>query len=156
MEDGAMLFTVSHSAYSDADAKDVWSALVDINNWPAWDHKLAHTRVEGSAKPGSTYTMQPVGGNAKQIKIVRASDGVFQDTSKLDFGQIETERTVVPVDGGGCLITQTMRADVSPGAVKMFHQTFWQNYSQGMIDATNALAKEHARKTMVARHKNVA
>lgn len=152
-----MLFTVTYTTHSDADPKELWSVLLDINSWTAWDVRLLSTHIDAAARAGNTYTMQPIGGNPKQIQIVRAADGVFQDVSKLEFGTVETERKVTANEGGGgSIVTQTMRADIAPASVKAFQQNFWDGWSQGIIDSTKALAKEPARRALLAKYRNVA
>lgn len=150
-----MPFVMTNSAYSESDIKALWAVLTDINGWPSWEVKLKITRSDGPAKTGGTYVMHPEGANAVTIHILKAADYVFHDQAKLDFGTVETERTLVAEKAGGTLITQTIRANIQPESVRTFQRVFWPFWSQGVYDSTKALAAEPERRALLARHRNV-
>jgi hypothetical protein len=138
-KEGTMTFLVTYTYHSDATPKAVWDTLISLNEWPSWDVRLESVRSNGPAKTGGVYFLKPVQGNEIQIRITKADDNVFNDVAKLEFGTIETERTVKAANGG-TLITQTMRANINPEFVRTFSKVFWDVWSQGMIDSSKALA----------------
>lgn len=151
-----MLFVLTNTVYSESDAKDLWAVLTDVNGWPSWEPKLKVVHPDGHAKAGGTYVLHPEGANAVTVQILKASDGVFHDLAKLEFGTVETERTIVAHKTGGSIVTQTIRANIQPDAARTFQRVFWPQWSQGVFDSTKALAREPERKAHLARHRNVA
>jgi hypothetical protein len=159
-----MAFTVTYTAFSDSDPDSVWKTLMDIESWPSWDVRLKSTSSDGPLKPGSRYTLAPSHGNEVSIDVVKAENYLFHDVAKLELGTVETERTIEPVDGG-CLIKQTMRADIKPDMTRTFGVVFWDAWSQGMIDSAKALANAHTAKRefaspenfdrLIAEHRNI-
>lgn len=151
-----MKFIVTYTAYSDSNVDEVWAALADINRWREWDVRLESTQSASGAKAGASYTLKPKAGNPQTIEIVKASDGIFHDKVKLEFGSVETERTVVANGVGGSIVTQTMHANIAPESAKVFQNVFWPEWSQGIIDSTKALANEPARRALLLRHRSAA
>ncbi len=150
-----MTLTVTHSAFSESDPDEVWAVLINHADWPKWDKRLESVRASSTAKSGTSYSLKPVDGHEVTIQVTKAKDGVFTDVAKLEFGTIETERTVSPTKGGS-IVTQTMRANINPEAVKTFHKVFWPEWAQGIIDSTKALAEAPTNQEFVSRHRNIA
>jgi hypothetical protein len=152
-----MPFTVTHTAYSEASPDDLWNTLTDLNNWPSWDGRLESVRSIGSPKAaaGGSYSLKPAKGNEITAQIVKAENGVLQDIAKLQFGTIETERSIHGLARGkGSLVTQTMRANINEDAAAHFAGVFWDHWSQGIIESTKALAQAPVTSAFLARHKN--
>jgi hypothetical protein len=139
-----MSFTVTYTAFSEASPDDVFRTLMDIERWPSWDVRLQSAYSSGPLKAGGKYTLNPVHGNEITIDVVKVGGHKFHDRAKLEMGTVETERSITP-SGKGCLITQTMRADVKPELAQTFNAVFWDPWSQGMIDSTKALANVNAK-----------
>jgi hypothetical protein len=161
-----MTFLVTYTTFSDASPDTIWATLIDLRDWPSWDVRLENIRADGPAKAGGTYYLTPVAGNEIEIKITSAEHHKFNDVTKVEFGTIETERSVAATDGGS-IVTQTMRAEVKPEFVHTFSKVFWDIWSQGIIDSTKALANAHVKskkpyatptnvERLISAHRNVA
>jgi hypothetical protein len=149
-------FIVTYSAFSEASADDVWKTLTDLTTWTAWDTKLENVVTLGAKKAaaGVTYTLKPEAGNEVTVKITKADDYVFEDEAKLVFGTIQTRRSVHPLKEEGCIVTQTLRANVDEKDADDYAEVFWADWSQGLIDCTKALARYPFVVEFLSRHKN--
>lgn len=161
-----MTFLVTYTHFSDAPTETIWATLTNLEAWPSWDVRLEKVRSNGPAKAGNTYHLTPVAGNEIEIRIISAERNKLHDVTKVEFGSIETERSVAAVDGGS-IITQTMRAEIKPEFARTFSKVFWDIWSQGIIDSTKALANVKAKsrtpyaapvnvERLIAAHQNVA
>ncbi|PTE06661.1 SRPBCC family protein [Mesorhizobium helmanticense] len=161
-----MTFVVTQTYLSEASPETIWATLTDLEAWPSWDVRLERVTTDGPAKTGRTYRLTPVAGNEIEIKIISAERNKLHDVTKVEFGSIETERSVVATNGGS-LVTQTMRADIVPEFAHTFSKVFWDVWSQGIIDSTKALANAHTKsrtpyatpvdvERLIAAHRNVA
>ena len=150
-----MQLTVTYTAYSESSPDEIWELLLDINSWPNWDVALERTKLSSAAKAGARYSLKPFNGHEIDIEITKTDNHTFSDLAKLEFGAIETDRSVVSA-GEGSLVTQTMRANIDDNAVRTFSTVFWDAWAQGIIDSTKALATAPVRNSFVSTHRNVA
>ena len=153
-----MTFIVTYTAFSEAKADDVFAVLTDLENWPSWDVRVQRAHSHGSKKgaAGVSYTLKPSKGNEVTIQITKADNHQFNDVAKLEIGTIETDRKVEDLKAGGSLVTQTMRANIKDSAQEAFAEVFWEEWSQGIINSTKALAKAPVALAFLTKHKNVA
>ncbi len=137
-----MPFTLTYTAFSVAPVATIWQNILDIATWTSWDRRLEATKVfNGGAQAGAHYSLKPWLGNEIVVRVLEVDDNnhYFHDQAKVQFGTIETERSVQAV-AGGSLLTQTMRADINDQYLHAFARSFWPDWAQGLIEATRALA----------------
>jgi hypothetical protein len=136
-----MSLTLTYTAFSVQTADEIFKLILDVANWTQWDRRLEYTTAIGHVHTGASYTLKPWLGNEVTIEVVESdsSKRYFHDRCQVQFGTIETERSVEQV-GPFALLTQTLRAQVDPTFLHAFSRSLWPDWAQGMVEATRALA----------------
>lgn len=79
----------------------LWPVLANVNGWAAIDDNIQEIHLDGEARPGATFTLQPRGGPRLRFRI-----GDFQpphrysDICKLFLAEMETTHSFLTAPNG--------------------------------------------------------
>lgn len=136
-------FETTHSAKSAAGCETVFSIWQDVNRWPDWDLGLEKCDFNGEFAPGTQFTLTPRGApNAVDaVLTVVKNDECFIDETTLPFGKVSFVHEVKK-EQGGCLITHSIKAEISEEHADLFEKNIFQNMKNGLAPSVEGLARK--------------
>src|SRR2546421_10273453 len=101
------MWSVEHTASSDASPDVVWPLFSDPATWTQWNPTLADVSFAGPFEDGTPGTLKPQKGPKSKVTLhdVQSQRG-FVTASKLPGAELRVEHELVPSPTGGSLITE--------------------------------------------------
>ena len=82
----------------DANSKQIWEVLTDINNWSAWDEEVEWTKLDGQSRLGAKFILKPKGGPKVNIEVTEYEPCTLHtDLSSLPLAKMEMRHTLKQV-----------------------------------------------------------
>src|SRR5689334_22081774 len=71
------------------DARAIWDAWVDVNNWPKWDNEIESTNLRDPFIVGTKFQLKPKGGSNVTIEITEVNPlKTFTDVTKFPLAKM--------------------------------------------------------------------
>jgi hypothetical protein len=128
--------TYTYTTTTDVPVGKLYGAMADIVRWPDWDDDIEATTHDGSASPGSPFTLKPRGGPKVAMEIVEATAPTrFVDLARLPLGRMRTSHVFTPEAAG----TQVdIRIDVWGPLGFLWDRVVTRKQAAGVADQTRA------------------
>ncbi|MFF6999944.1 SRPBCC family protein [Streptomyces sp. NPDC008313] len=110
------MWETTQTAETTASPEAVWSCYEDPATWPAWNPDLVVVDREGPFAEGTTGTVTNEGRPPVPFTLVSVDKGESFTMETRPGGDLIAQSIcrLTPLDGGGTLISHTMRLDGPP------------------------------------------
>jgi hypothetical protein len=106
------MWTVEHTAESDAAPEAVYALYADVAGWPAWDPGLERCELDGPFATGTTGHLTPAGGEPLPFTVEWAEPARgFADVTEAMGHVLRFRHTLQPLPGGGTRITHRVEIE---------------------------------------------
>jgi hypothetical protein len=134
------MWSVEHTATSDASRDALWNLLSDPSRWSQWNPTIAESSMDGPFADGTTVALKTGRGRVSDVTLRDVLPGVgFTTVSRLPAAELRIEHELSDGPDGRSLATE--RAVLEGPLARIWSLLLGHQLTQDMTAATRALAK---------------